>query len=244
MNLNDLHKPFPPEAISWRVGSTTRDKLKGLALAYIDARDVMRRLDEVCGATEWQDRYEVHGPKTICYLSIRGGDGDWITKADGAGDSDVEAEKGSLSDSFKRAAVKWGIGRYLYDLESPWVELDTYESNGKVVVKGIKAHEFRRLEGILRGQPAPSQAAPAPANDTPGYKFNKTAPKGVLVDLWNTAWSRAEAGLDAYAGFWKADTTAAERKMLQPWHEDFKAIATDAKPLADLPTDQRTERAG
>lgn len=164
MKLSDLHKPFPPEAVSWRVGSTTKDKSKGLALAYIDARDVMKRIDEVCGAHGWQDRYEFHGTRTICYLSIRIGD-EWITKADGAGDSDVEAEKGSISDAFKRAAVKWGVGRYLYDLESPWVELDTKTVGDKIYVNGIKKSEFSRLEAILRGGAAPANDAPRQAND-------------------------------------------------------------------------------
>ena len=49
MNINDLSGPFPATDISWRVGATSGDKTKGIALAYIDARDVMRRLDAVCG---------------------------------------------------------------------------------------------------------------------------------------------------------------------------------------------------
>jgi hypothetical protein len=121
--LAALAAPFDPEIISWRVGSTTGDKKKGMALGYIDARDVMERLDTVVGPANWQDRYEFHGPRTVCYLSLRI-DGEWITKADGAGDSDVESEKGAISDALKRAAVKWGIGRYLYDLSSPWVEIE------------------------------------------------------------------------------------------------------------------------
>jgi len=138
-----LAAPFAPDVVSWRVGSTSEkdpDKPVGLALAYIDARDVMIRLDEVVGPENWQDRYEVHGGKTLCYLSVResffearGGStpeevtlrrSSWVTKADGAGDSDVEAEKGALSDAFKRAAVKWGVGRYLYDIKSPWVDVE------------------------------------------------------------------------------------------------------------------------
>ena len=47
--FDKLAEPFPPDAISWRVGSTTQDKSKGMALAFIDARDVMDRLDLVCG---------------------------------------------------------------------------------------------------------------------------------------------------------------------------------------------------
>ncbi|NDD83411.1 Rad52/22 double-strand break repair protein [bacterium] len=148
--FTQLKMPFEPSRVSWRVGSTTADKSKGLALAYIDARDVMNRLDDVMGPDNWQDRYEVHGNKTVCYLSIRCNEG-WITKADAAGDSDVEAEKGAISDAFKRAAVKWGIGRYLYDIESPWVELD----GGKRIAK----HEYARLERLLRFDATDKEAA-------------------------------------------------------------------------------------
>lgn len=125
-----LSAEFPKNAISWRAQSLTRDGSKAMALAYIDARDVMDRLDEICGPDGWQDRYEFSGPRTICYLSIRIGD-EWVTKADGAGDTAVEAEKGAISDAFKRAAVKWGIGRYLYALDAPWVPCETSEYGGK-----------------------------------------------------------------------------------------------------------------
>jgi hypothetical protein len=155
MNLADLKKPFPPDRISWRVGSTTKDKTKGMALAYIDARDVQDRLDAVCGPENWQNRFPHANGKTVCEIGLwlqRGNEWEWIWKADGAGDSDVEAEKGALSDAFKRAAVKWGVGRYLYDLDSPWVELETYEKNGQTFVKGIKQAEYAKLKKLLEGE--------------------------------------------------------------------------------------------
>lgn len=144
MNLQHLHAPFPPNEIEWRVGSTNADKSKGLALAYLTARHVMERLDEVCGVGNWQDRYEFHGKRTVCYLSIRI-DGEWVTKADGAGDSEVEAEKGAISDALKRAAVKWGIGRYLYSLGNTWVELEPAGRSQR-----IKKSEFAKLEKTLQ----------------------------------------------------------------------------------------------
>ena len=49
----------------------------------------------------------------ICELSINI-DGTWITKSDGADDSNIEGAKGGISDALKRAAVLFGIGRYLY----------------------------------------------------------------------------------------------------------------------------------
>lgn len=135
-----MRAPFPPNEIEWRIGSTNSDKSKGLALAYLTARHIMDRLDETVGGTNWQDRYEFHGARTVCYLSVRL-DGEWITKADGAGDSDVEAEKGAISDALKRAAVKFGIGRYLYDLGNTWVELDDK--------KRIKPDQYHKLEKAL-----------------------------------------------------------------------------------------------
>lgn len=121
--LSKLKMPFDPAKVSWRVGSTTQDKTRGMALAYIDARDVMERLDEVCTPGGWEDSYtETAKGRILCTIRIKI-DGEWVSKSDGAGDTDVEGDKGAVSDAFKRAAVKWGIGRYLYDVESPWVPL-------------------------------------------------------------------------------------------------------------------------
>ena len=121
MNLNDLHKPFPVDAVHFRVGATTGDKTKGIALAYLDARNVMQRLDEVCGPGNWQCRYPFPG---CCEVGIYVEEHDeWIWKSNGAGETDIEGAKGQYSDAFKRAAVLWGIGQYLYDLPNEWVEL-------------------------------------------------------------------------------------------------------------------------
>lgn len=121
MNLFDqLAAPFDPDLISWRAQSVTRDGDKAQALCYIDARDVMKRLDHVMTPAGWEDRYEETAKgRVICTLSLKI-DGVWVAKADGAGDTDVEGEKGGISDAFKRAAVKWGIGRYLYDVSAVW----------------------------------------------------------------------------------------------------------------------------
>jgi hypothetical protein len=146
--MEQLKRPFPANKIHWRVGSTNAKKLgckpweatQGSALAYIDARDVMQRLDEVMGPQHWQCRYPLAaGELLICEVGIRisaldsiydmqdGGD-QFIWKANGAGDTQVEAEKGKCSDAFKRAAVLWGIGRYLYYLPFSWCDLE----NGKL----------------------------------------------------------------------------------------------------------------
>ena len=130
MEKNEIYKKlseeFPPHEIKFRVGSTTKDKTKGKPLAYIDARAVMDRLDDVMGFEAWQDKYDCIGGKTICYLSLRIG-GEWLTKADGAGDTNIEGEKGGISDALKRAAVKWGVGRYLYHWDFKWMPINQYK---------------------------------------------------------------------------------------------------------------------
>lgn len=113
-----LASPFDEAAISWRVGATNKEKTKGIALAYIDARDVMRRLDQVMGIY-WQCRYPFDG---CCEIGLKI-DGEWVWRSNGAGETDVEGEKGKFSDAFKRAAVLWGIGRYLYYLDNTWVAI-------------------------------------------------------------------------------------------------------------------------
>lgn len=139
LNLEDLALPFPAAEVEFRVGSTTRDKAKGQALPYITARGVAARLDEVVGPENWTHVFSV-GPaagSVICRLGIRcGGDGEFVYKEDGTsalassndgterGNDKAEMEiKGAYSDAFKRAAVHWGIGRYLYAHEALWVEL-------------------------------------------------------------------------------------------------------------------------
>lgn len=129
----ELCRPFPADKIRWRIGSRTKDRNKGKLLAYIDARDVMERLDQTVGFQNWEDSYEdtAVGNETgvKCYLSIRlplGHEDDFknvVTKADAASATQVEDLKGAYSDALKRAAVKFGIGRDLYDIDGPWVKL-------------------------------------------------------------------------------------------------------------------------
>lgn len=129
MDLRALAAEFDPKAVHWRAQTVTKNGDKALALAYLDARDVMDRLDEVCGPENWQSRYtETARGRVLCEIGIRV-DGEWVWKSDGAGDTAVEGEKGGISDALKRAAVQWGIGRYLYRLDAVWCPCETF--NGK-----------------------------------------------------------------------------------------------------------------
>jgi len=122
IKLIDLQKEL---SYQWRVQSFSKNKPVASCVAYIDARDVMRQLDDVCGAENWQDDYRLINNQLFCGIGIFCND-KWIWKWDVGTESQTEKEKGVVSDSFKRAAVKWGVGRFLYDLPVVYVK-----SNGK-----------------------------------------------------------------------------------------------------------------
>ena len=102
----------------------------GKQLAYISARQAQDRLDKVCWPENWKVEYKEIKWELFAWVSIKvpsrfkdTGDGmlmtvdyEWITKWDWGTESNIEKEKGLISDSFKRACVTWGIGRFLYSL--------------------------------------------------------------------------------------------------------------------------------
>lgn len=118
MELKNLEKKIP---CKWRVQSFSKNKTSAQCVAYIDARDVMDLLDEVCGKENWQDDYKLIDGKLLAGIGIKT-DNDWVWKWDTGTESNMEAEKGQMSDAFKRAGVKWGIGRFLYDMGIKYVE--------------------------------------------------------------------------------------------------------------------------
>lgn len=135
MDLNKLKEPFPEADIEWRLQSCgeKNGKFWGKALAYITSRAVQDRLDEVCGPDNWKTSIEKTGDTYLCTLSIRvkheDGTYEWISRTDGADATDIEPVKGGISGAIKRAAVHFGIGRYLYNLDEGWADVC---ENGKL----------------------------------------------------------------------------------------------------------------
>ena len=111
MNYKELKKTIP---FKWRVQST--NEYGSTCVAYIDARDVQDLLDDVCLPNNWQVLYEEHKGNLFAKIGIKIGE-EWIWKSDCGTESQVEKQKGEASDAFKRAAVMWGIGRFLYSLK-------------------------------------------------------------------------------------------------------------------------------
>lgn len=121
-----LTAPFQPAEVKFKPQAVKGDR--ALAIAYVDARVVQDRLDEVMGLDNWADTYEpLPNGSMLCRLRLRF-NGEWIEKADVGSPSEQPDEhdrvKASVSDALKRAAVKFGIGRYLYRLPNVWTNYD------------------------------------------------------------------------------------------------------------------------
>ena len=209
--IEKLSAPFPVEQIEWRVGATNEKSnggvaTKGIALAYLTSRMVMDRLDDVVGAFNWQIKHEMgDGGKVVAHIGIRnappsmplGGKiedyfSDWVWKSDGAGATDVEGDKGSFSDSCKRAGVQWGIGRYLYAIENTWVAVVPAGRSYR-----IADHELERLYktlpnntgGVTVNEPSGLSKKPAKFWGQPSLNILGTLPKALLDAHGDPAWT-------------------------------------------------------
>ncbi len=179
MNLKLLAEPFAANEVEWRVGQAGKkgEEVWAKVLAYITNRAIMERLDEVCGPESWRNefRYEPSGA-ILCGISIRvvkpenSAEREWVTKWDGAEATDIEAVKGGLSNAMKRAAVQWGIGRYLYDLEEGWAKVHANGAHWQAAKEG-KYPAFKWDPPALpewalpTGTPEPAEKAATPATD-------------------------------------------------------------------------------
>lgn len=177
----ELAKPFAPEDLEWRIQVTTQDKSKGLAVPYVTNRAIQDRLDDVVGPENWRNDYKPwhKGDKKeaqLCGISIYLEDRkEWLTKWDGAEDTDVEPVKGGLSDSMKRTAVQFGIGRVLYKMNPVWVLI---EQKGKSFI--IKDSERPKLDkayldmlarlGLTHAKPGGLQSQLTPTQDKSASK--------------------------------------------------------------------------
>jgi hypothetical protein len=135
-----LQAPFAPADIEWRVQREVRNGEAVMVIPYVTNRAIQHRLDEVFGAFGWENRF-LPGANggILCELRIRNPEtGEWVTKQDGAENTQVEAVKGGMSSAMKRTAVQLGIGRYLYYLDFQYMPLKD------------RGHNYHRSKGTGR----------------------------------------------------------------------------------------------
>ncbi len=208
--LEQLRKPFPASKISFKVQTKPSEKGNALVVAYLDARDVMERLDEVAGP-DWSDRYEriEGGQGLMCYLTIGG-----VTRADVGDDTNEnEPAKSAVSDAFKRAAVKFGVGRFLYDLPRMWAQV---KPAGKtfVLADGELEKLQRQVDAALSGK------KPAGAS-IGGASGSQVKPAAKKAEPASSVGPRSEQDLRKQHGvLWQQCTQAgllANKDLVKAW---------------------------
>lgn len=160
INFKALQDFFESDALEWRIqqAGEKHGRVWAICVPYVTNRAIQVRLDEVAGPENWRNEFRP-GPDggVMCGISIRVG-GEWVTKWDGAENTDVEGVKGGLSGAMKRAAVQWGIGRYLYALDETFANV---HDNGRFRGKTRDGSSFRWDPPHLPRAVIPAAAAPA-----------------------------------------------------------------------------------
>lgn len=197
MDLLKLDEPFEACDIEWRAqscGKSNQGKFWVSVLAYVTNRAIMKRLDAVCGKENWKNEYKdlPNNAGVECGLSIKI-DGEWVTKWDAAPNTQIESTKGGRSDAMKRAAVQWGIGRYLYDLDAGWGEV---AQNGAHKAKTKQNEWFKWNPPKLPSWALPKQVVSNPIQQEPTFDPDKHLAKATsamsacdmntLQQLWKT----------------------------------------------------------
>lgn len=182
MDFMKLTAPFSDSEIEWRIqkAGIKRDGSPwAIVVPYIDSRAVQRRLDDALGPENWQSKLIPCSKGMIRELSVRVNN-EWITKADGADETDFEAIKGACSKSLVRVAVLWGVGRYLYDTPTCFA---------RFVEKGTPGAEYAQIDNqeyywipssIREPEPSRPSSIPTPIHAT---STNRPAPMSIPKEV-------------------------------------------------------------
>ena len=137
--IPELEVPFSPDQVQWRVTNTTNDKKRGQVVPYADPRAYTDRLNALFSPQGWTREYKVETMSNItrvkkgesivsgrvlvtCTVTILG-----IGSHSGTGEEWADDDNGMTSadaQAFKRACSCFGLGRYFYDIQAVWVDLD------------------------------------------------------------------------------------------------------------------------
>lgn len=128
----------------WKV-QTTKTGM-AVCVPYLDSRQVTTRLNNVLGIDGWSNTLiETSDSGMICEITIIV-NGKEVTRSNVGTKSEYEAKKGMASDSIKRAAVNFGVGSYLYDMQP--VKLKIAIENGKKYAATAKGEALKTGEAL------------------------------------------------------------------------------------------------
>jgi hypothetical protein len=139
--LAEMEVPFPAHQVQWRVTNTSNDKRRGQIVPYADPRAYTDRLNALFTPQGWTRNYRVETMNNItrvkkgesivsgkvlvtCTVTING-----LGEHSGTGEEWADDDNGMTAadaQAFKRACSCFGLGRYLYHFQPPWVDLDEH----------------------------------------------------------------------------------------------------------------------
>ena len=151
--MEKLSQPLSKDDVEVRVGANTKNGFS--LLLYKTSRADVRRLNSVCGLL-WKNKHFYDNKGLLCceiYVYDKE-TSQWITREDVGVESFTEKEKGSYSDSFKRAGFRFGIGIELYNSPFIFIKWDMQEKNGKFYPKNfyssnLEIKDFSVKEGAV-----------------------------------------------------------------------------------------------
>jgi hypothetical protein len=180
-DLRILRAPFPKESLGIKVQSLNKERTRAMLVLYLQHTDVQDRLDQVDPTWTLEAlREERVGDRVYVYLkmTVKG-----IARENVGDGGDPKA---AYSDALKRCAMLFGVGRYLYGMNTVWADYNEQRDR-------FKNWTIEDYEQAARGRsqvPLPSpvqpqaQEPPAVARDgavpvQPGLKTNAAVKKPV-----------------------------------------------------------------
>jgi hypothetical protein len=226
-----LVAPFDAKEVKWKPQMVKQNRC--MAMAYIDARLVQDRLDEVLGVENWDDAYKIlPDGSVVCRLRLFLG-GRWVGKTDVGSTSEQpdagDRMKAAFSDALKRAAVKFGIGRYLYRLPAQWVDYDAVK---KQIAQVPQMPAWAIPGGKAQAQPArpaPQKPEAAPAKEDAGAAERKAM--FALLTAKGKTWEQCTDWLNAH--FRPEAPYSARTKLSEVPAEQRAALAAQLEAMCD-----------
>jgi hypothetical protein len=118
-DIKILRAPFPKERLGVKVQSFSKDRTKAMLVLYLQHTDVQDRLEQVDPAWIFEILSEErHGDSVYVRtrMTLKG-----VSRENVGEGGDPKA---AYSDALKRAAMLFGVGRYLYDMNTVWAQYD------------------------------------------------------------------------------------------------------------------------
>jgi hypothetical protein len=169
-DLKALRAYFPKDRLGVKVQSYNKERTRAMLVLYLQHTDVQDRLEEVDPNWTCAVISEERAGDTVYVrlrLTLKG-----VSRENVGEGGDPKA---ALSDALKRAAMLFGVGRYLYDSETVWAEyndqrdrfrswtVDDYDEAAKRIRR--PASQGGQVRAPVAPEPEPA-AAPEPASAT------------------------------------------------------------------------------